>query len=83
MARIAEPGAGLHQKVAIFGRIQHYVDEEGESIIRIDKGSAKLINDEGIENVVLTEQATKVLVDGVLYIIRDNKMYNIQGARVR
>ena len=83
LARIAEPGAGLHQKVAIFGRIQHYVDEEGESIIRIDKGSAKLINDEGIENVVLTEQATKVLVDGVLYIIRDNKMYNIQGARVR
>ena len=38
---------------------------------------------EGIENVVLTESAQKVVVDGVLYIIRDNKMYNVHGAQVR
>jgi len=38
---------------------------------------------EGIENVVLTEKAQKVVVDGVIYIIRDNKMYNIQGTQVR
>ena len=39
--------------------------------------------EEGIENVVLTEKAQKVMVDGVLYIVRDNKMYNVQGAQVR
>jgi hypothetical protein len=38
---------------------------------------------EGIENVVLTEKAKKVVVDGVLYIIRDNKLFNLQGAQVR
>ena len=38
---------------------------------------------EGIENVVLTEKAQKVVVDGVIYIIRDNKMFNLQGAQVR
>ena len=38
---------------------------------------------EGIENVVLTEKAQKVVVDGVLYIVRDNKMFNVQGAQVR
>ena len=38
---------------------------------------------EGIENVVMTESAQKVLVDGVLYIVRDNKMFNAQGAQVR
>jgi hypothetical protein len=38
---------------------------------------------EGIENVVLTEKAQKVVVDGVLYIVRDNKMYNVQGGQVR
>ena len=38
---------------------------------------------EGIENVVLTEKAQKVVVDGVMYIIRDNKMFNVQGAQVR
>ncbi len=39
--------------------------------------------EEGIENVVLTEKAQKVVVDGVLYIIRDNKMFNVQGTQVR
>jgi hypothetical protein len=38
---------------------------------------------EGIENVVLTEEAQKVVIDGVLYIIRDNKMYNVHGTQVR
>jgi len=38
---------------------------------------------EGIENVVLTEKAQKVVVDGVLYIVRDNKLYNVQGTQVR
>lgn len=38
---------------------------------------------EGIEDVVLTAEAKKVMVDGVLYISRDNKLYNIQGTQVR
>ena len=38
---------------------------------------------QGIENVVLTEKAQKVMVDGVMYIIRDNKMFNVQGTQVR
>lgn len=39
--------------------------------------------EEGIENVVLTKQAKKVVVDGSIFVIRDNKMFNLQGARVR
>lgn len=38
---------------------------------------------DGIENVVLTEKAQKVMVDGVLYIVRDNKLFNVQGTQVR
>ncbi len=38
---------------------------------------------EGIEDVVLSEKAQKVVVDGNMYIIRDNKMFNVQGAQVR
>ncbi|MBO6074572.1 MAG: hypothetical protein J6P74_05505 [Paludibacteraceae bacterium] len=37
----------------------------------------------GIEDIVLTVKAQKVVVDGVLYIVRDNKLYNVQGAQVR
>jgi hypothetical protein len=39
--------------------------------------------EEGIENVVLTEKAQKVMIDGVMYIIRDNKLFNVQGTQVR
>ena len=38
---------------------------------------------QGIEDVVLTEKAQKVVVDGMVYIVRDGKMFNIQGAQVR
>ena len=38
---------------------------------------------EGIENIVLTEKAQKVVVDGVLYIVRDGKLYNALGAEVK
>jgi hypothetical protein len=38
---------------------------------------------QGIENIVLTEKAQKVMVDGVMYIIRDNKLYNVHGTQVR
>ena len=38
---------------------------------------------QGIENIVLTEKVEKVLVDGVIYIVRDGKMFNLQGAQVR
>ncbi len=41
------------------------------------------VAEQGIENVVLTEKAQKVVVDGVLYIVRDNKMFNVQGTQVR
>lgn len=37
----------------------------------------------GIENIVLTKEAQKVVVDGVLYIVRDNKLFNVQGTQVR
>lgn len=38
---------------------------------------------QGIENITLTEKVQKVVVDGVLYIVRDNKMFNVQGTQVR
>ena len=37
----------------------------------------------GLENVVLTEKARKVVVNGQIYITRDNKLFNIHGAQLR
>ena len=59
-------------------------DGEEDGKIAIDLAEAQFAAcAEGVENVVLTESAQKVVVDGVLYIVRDNKMYNAQGAQVR
>lgn len=60
-------------------------DGAEDGVIAIDLADTHfaLCAEEGIENVVLTESAQKVVVDGVLYIIRDNKMYNVHGAQVR
>ena len=38
---------------------------------------------EGIENIKLSEKAQKIMVDGQMYIILDNKLFNLQGAQVR
>ena len=71
-----------------FGKL--WVDGEGAQagyqVIDLDFSDAakyKWKETEGIEEIVLTEQAQKVVVDGVLYIVRDNKLFNVQGAQVR
>ncbi|MBO4454387.1 MAG: hypothetical protein J5761_04960 [Paludibacteraceae bacterium] len=62
---------------------------DNKKVINLDYSSdayvwkANYVPVEGIENVVLTEKAQKVMVDGVLYIVRDNKMFNVQGTQVR
>ena len=77
-AIIAEPGANLHDQVKIVGKIQKMGGK-----FRMVSGKAAVLTPQGIENVVLTEKAQKVLVDGVIYIIRDNKIFNLQGTQVR
>jgi hypothetical protein len=68
------------------------VDMEGPSFIaqpRCKGFSVRLVKDaddpQGIEDIVATEKdkTRKVLIDGVLYIIRDGKVFNATGAQVR
>ena len=66
------------------GNIAKYKTKAGKIMLQIYKGTG--IHGEapqGIENIELTEKAQKVIVDGVVYIVRDNKMFNIHGAQVR
>jgi hypothetical protein len=57
--------------------------EDGAIAIDLAETYFAACEEQAIENVVLTEKAQKVVVDGVLYIVRDNKMFNVQGAQVR
>ena len=67
-----EEWAKIGDNQCVFGQLWQDGDCEGDPCKQI-----------GIENVVLTEKAQKVVVDGVLYIVRDNKMFNVQGTQVR
>ena len=59
-------------------------DGTEDGVIAIDLAEAQFAEcAQGIENITLTEKAHKVVVDGVLYIVRDNKMFNVQGTQVR
>ena len=70
----------------VFGQL--WEGEVGARTLYLDLSDADAYRwqareEQGIENVVLTEKAHKVMVDGVMYIIRDNKMFNVQGTQVR
>lgn len=69
---------GVGNKVTVKGKLQLFAADLAE----ISNGEVEIIS-QGIENIVLTEKAQKVVVDGVVYIIRDNKLYNTLGAQVK
>ena len=73
-------------QVIVTGKISNYYgeNENGEyHNYEIKGGDLVHADAQGIENVVLTEKAQKIMIDGVMYIIRDNKIYNLQGAQIR
>lgn len=81
-----DKAVAVGDEVVLVGKIKNYVDPVQSTLKpQIDKGTVIEINGEkqGIENIVLTEQARKVMVEGQVFIIRDNKLFDLQGARVR
>ena len=77
-ALIAEPGAKLHDQVKVVGKIK-----KSEGKFYVVNAKAYDLTTQDIQHIVLTEKAQKIMVDGVIYIIRDNKIYNLQGTQVR
>lgn len=81
---------GIGAKVKVTAAIQHYYKAATETLPEINLaetvagGELEIIEPvQGIENIVLTEKAQKVVVDGVVYIIRDNKLFNALGTQVK
>ena len=81
---------GLGAKVKVTAAIKHYYKAATETLPEInlaetaEGGELDIIEPvQGIENIVLTEKAQKVVVDGVVYIIRDNKLFNALGTQVK
>lgn len=85
----AEDGAALaeHDRVLVVGNLSHTTYEKDgvtKDSYQIAQGAQLTrLSGQGIENIIMTENIQKVIVDGVVYIVRDNKLYNLQGAQVR
>jgi hypothetical protein len=54
-----------------------------EIIFEIKNGTMKKVDPLAVENVFTTVKAQKVMMNGTLYIIRGNKMFDVRGAQVR
>ena len=71
-------------KVKAIGQLQNYKSQAGKQTLEVVNAKLECLEKaQGIEDVVLTEKAQKVMVDGVVYIVRDGKMYNALGTQVR
>lgn len=86
----AEDGAALaeHDRVLVVGNLSHTTYQSGDETkhsYQIAQGAQLTVVEkaQGIENILLKEKVQKVVVDGVVYVVRDGKMFNLQGAQVR
>ena len=86
----AEDGAALaeHDRVLVVGNLSHTTYEKDgvtKDSYQIAQGAQLTIVEkaQGIENILLTEKVQKVIMDGVVYIVRDGKLFNLQGVQVR
>lgn len=70
----------IGSKVAVTCTIKHFGDmvENGTKNPELE-----VLEKAGLENIVLTEKAQKVMVEGQVYIIRNNKLFDLQGTQLR
>ena len=69
--------------VIVTGYLKNYL-KNGENFAQMDAGATvEVLWKQALEQIVLTEKVNKVIMDGVIYIVRDGKLYNLQGAQVR
>ncbi len=72
--------------VIVTGKIQHYYGESDKGEYHnyeIANGALVHAEVDGVENITLGVEAQKVMMEGVVYIVRDNKLFNLQGVQIR
>jgi hypothetical protein len=65
-------------KVAITGILQNY-----KGTIEIADGEAVLLNETGVDDVLVENTPVKVIKNAQMYIMQGNKVYTIMGTQVK
>ena len=79
--KVESPGVVKDDFVALTGKIQKYVKDDGSVTIEITGGQMEVIRHEALENVVAGEKAQKFIKDGQLYIERAGVIYTVLGTK--
>ncbi len=79
--KVEAPGVVENDFVALTGKIQKYVKDDGSVTIEITGGQMEVIRHEALENVVAGEKAQKFIKDGQLYIERAGVIYTVLGTK--
>lgn len=82
------PTLAAGDRVLVVGKLKKSVYESnGETKTSIEMPAGAQVTVEwkaAIENILMNDsKINKVMVDGVLYIVRDGKLYDVRGAQVR
>ena len=64
-------------------RVESAIKNYKGTIESLQGAKVTILARQGIEGINLTEKAQKVMVDGVVYVVRDNKMFDLLGNQVR
>jgi len=70
-------------RVMVVGKLFNNFYKDANSAQIAKNSKVTVLWKQAIEQIVLTEKVNKVIMDGVIYIVRDGKLYNLQGAQVR
>jgi hypothetical protein len=65
-------------KVAVTGILQNY-----KGTIEIADGEAVLLGETALDNVLVGNAPKKIISNGQMYILKDNKVYTIMGTQVK
>lgn len=72
-----------HDKVLIVGKLTNNFYNETNTA-QIYQGKLTVEEEQAIEKILMNDsQIKKVIMDGVIYVVRDGKMFDLQGAQVR
>ena len=83
-AKVAEADSTLAagDRVMIVGKLTNNFYNE-KNTAQIYQGEVTVEWKAAIENILVGTKVDKVIVEGVVYIVRDGKLYDVRGAQVR
>lgn len=83
--KIAAPGCEVGDRVLVVGKLKNnFYNDKNSAQFEASASQGTVLWRTAIENILMNDtKINKVIVDGVLYIVRDGKIFTVQGQEVK